>query len=176
MGSFPRPALGALGQCRTQPPPYHLEAGWSLELANAGQQADEGWLGPDWCSAVAALGAAQFSPLPWGRASSKRTGIRATCDTIESPYVTNLEFIMVTVTHPERRAEILRALRRANSKYDKPFTSGRMATFSVMGGNWEEYAEVVTTMVVAETLLAIEALLTKLVGPLPDENSGSRPL
>ena len=66
------------------------------------------------------------------------------------------------ISHPEVRSNILQAMKRINSKYAKPFEQGRMATFSVAGGNWEEYAEVVLTMVVADTLLAIEAQLIQL--------------
>jgi hypothetical protein len=74
----------------------------------------------------------------------------------------------VLISHPERRANILEALKRTNSKYAKPFEEGRMATFSVMGGNWEEYAEIVVGMVTADTLLAIEMLLTQILQQLRD--------
>jgi hypothetical protein len=37
-----------------------------------------------------------------------------------------------------------------------------------MGGNWEEYAEIVVGMVTADTLLAIEMLLTQILQQLRD--------
>ncbi len=70
------------------------------------------------------------------------------------------------LSHPEQRAQIVQAMKLANGKYAKPFEKGKMASVSIFGGNWEEYAEVVLTMVIADTLLAVEALLTEINGRL----------
>jgi len=66
------------------------------------------------------------------------------------------------LSHPEQRAQIVQAMKMANAKYAKPFDKGRMAQVSILGGNWEEYANVVLSMVIADTLLAVEALLTEM--------------
>lgn len=63
---------------------------------------------------------------------------------------------------PEQRAQILEALKQSNGKYAKPFEKGKMATLSVFGGNWEQYAEIVVSMVIADTLLNIETQLANL--------------
>lgn len=63
---------------------------------------------------------------------------------------------------PEQRAQILEALKKSNGKYAKPFEKGKMAGISVFGGNWEQYAEIVVSMVIADTLLNIEEQLTHL--------------
>jgi len=52
--------------------------------------------------------------------------------------------------------------KEANSKYAKPFEKDRLAVLSVMGGNWEEYGQVVLQMAMLDTLLSIEEKLGKL--------------
>lgn len=54
------------------------------------------------------------------------------------------------------KQRVIQALKGANPKYSKPFEKGQMAVFSVMGGNWEEYAAIVMDMVAADTLLEID--------------------
>ena len=71
----------------------------------------------------------------------------------------------------EQRSQILEALKRSNGKYAKPFEQGKMANLSFMGGNWEQYAEIVVSMVIADTLLSIESQLSGLVGRLDAANS-----
>jgi hypothetical protein len=61
---------------------------------------------------------------------------------------------------PETRARILRMFKEANSKYAKPFENDRLAVLSVMGGNWEEYGQVVLQMAILDTLLSIEEKLS----------------
>jgi hypothetical protein len=68
---------------------------------------------------------------------------------------------------PEVRANILEMFKRTNSKYAKPFESDRLAVLSVMGGNWEEYGQIVLQMAILETLLSIEEKLTALTGQPP---------
>jgi hypothetical protein len=65
---------------------------------------------------------------------------------------------------PEVRARILQMFKRLNSKYAKPFENDRLAVLSVMGGNWEEYGQVVLQMAILDTLLSIEELLANDAG------------
>jgi hypothetical protein len=62
---------------------------------------------------------------------------------------------------PETRASILRMFKEGNSKYAKPFENGRLAVLSVMGGNWEEYGQIVLQMAILDTLLSIEEKLSR---------------
>jgi hypothetical protein len=64
---------------------------------------------------------------------------------------------------PETRAAILGMFKRGNRKYAKPFESNRLALASFMGGNWEEYGQVVLQMAMLETLLSIEEKLGSLL-------------
>lgn len=66
---------------------------------------------------------------------------------------------------PEVRARILEMFKRGNSKYAKPFEKDRLAQVSVMGGNWEEYGQIVLQMAILDTLLSIEELLQADRGP-----------
>lgn len=61
---------------------------------------------------------------------------------------------------PETRARILRMFKQLNSKYAKPFENDRLAVLSVMGGNWEEYGQIVLQMAILDTLLSIEEKLS----------------
>ena len=61
---------------------------------------------------------------------------------------------------PETRARILRMFKELNSKYAKPFENDRLAVLSVMGGNWEEYGQIVLQMAILDTLLSIEEKLS----------------
>lgn len=61
-----------------------------------------------------------------------------------------------------RRRAILGSLMAINRKHAKPFERGTLASFSVMGGNWEQYAEIVVSMVMAETPLGIEQQLSEI--------------
>ena len=49
--------------------------------------------------------------------------------------------------------------KHANPKYAKPFDKDRLAVLSIMGGNWEEYGQIVLQMAILDTLLSIEELL-----------------
>lgn len=61
----------------------------------------------------------------------------------------------------EQKQQAIAAIQNMNTKYQRPFEKGQMATFSFMGGNWESYATVVMTMVTADTLLDIDAKLER---------------
>ena len=64
-------------------------------------------------------------------------------------------------TPSETRARILEMFKRVNTKYSKPFEKDKLAVLSVMGGNWEDYGQVVLQMAILDTLLSIEELLLK---------------
>jgi hypothetical protein len=66
------------------------------------------------------------------------------------------------ISSADQREQIIQALKSANGKYAKPFEKGKMAMFSAFGGNWENYAQIVMSMVIADTLLSIEARLGEL--------------
>ena len=65
-------------------------------------------------------------------------------------------------TPPEVRARILQMFKRGNHKYALPFEKDRLAIASFMGGNWEEYGQVVLQMAILDTLLSIEEQLGKI--------------
>jgi hypothetical protein len=65
-------------------------------------------------------------------------------------------------TSREDKQQVIEALMQVNSKYAKPFEKGKMARTSLMGGNWEPYAQIVLGMVSADTLLEIDAQLERL--------------
>jgi hypothetical protein len=50
-----------------------------------------------------------------------------------------------------------------NPKYARPFES-RLARASFLGGDWEEYGQVVLQMAILDTLLSIEELLARSLG------------
>jgi hypothetical protein len=52
--------------------------------------------------------------------------------------------------------------KKGNRKYRLPFESDRLAMASVMGGNWEEYGQVVLQMATLDTLLSIEEKLGRM--------------
>ena len=58
-----------------------------------------------------------------------------------------------------QRAAILQSLKDSGGKYAKPFEKGKLAGTSFLGGNWHEYATVVLSMLIADTLLEIESLM-----------------
>ena len=62
----------------------------------------------------------------------------------------------------EEKQQVIQAMKDSNKKYAKPFEKGKMSTFSIMGGNWEEYAAIVMDMVSADTLLDIDKKLERL--------------
>jgi hypothetical protein len=66
-------------------------------------------------------------------------------------------------TSPEVRERILAMFKGANSKYALPFEGDRLATMSLLGGNWQEYGAVVLQMATLDTLLSIEEKLDQLV-------------
>jgi hypothetical protein len=68
-------------------------------------------------------------------------------------------------TSPAARARILEMFKRGNRKYALPFEKDRLAVASIMGGNWEEYGQIVLQMAILDTLLSIEEHLISLQKP-----------
>lgn len=68
---------------------------------------------------------------------------------------------------PEARARILEMFKRGNRKYALPFEGNRLAVASVLGGNWEEYGQIILQMAILDTLLSIEEKLSS-PGDRPD--------
>jgi hypothetical protein len=64
-------------------------------------------------------------------------------------------------TPPEIRARILQMFKTINPKYARPFEQDRLSVASIMGGNWEEYGQVILQMAILDTLLSIEELLRR---------------
>lgn len=62
------------------------------------------------------------------------------------------------------RERILEMFKQGNSKYAKPFDKDRLAKVSVMGGNWEEYGQIILQMAILDTLLSIEEKLGEIAG------------
>jgi hypothetical protein len=60
------------------------------------------------------------------------------------------------------KQQIIQSLKDTSGKYSKPFEKGKMARTSFLGGNWEEYAQIIMSMVMADTLLDIQSELERL--------------
>lgn len=64
----------------------------------------------------------------------------------------------------EARRRILRQLvDKGGSKYKTPFTTGSLASISFAGGTWNEYADVVLDIVMADTMLNVETQLGRVI-------------
>jgi hypothetical protein len=67
------------------------------------------------------------------------------------------------------RRRILTWLKNTDRKYYRPFETGEMNVVNILGGSWNEYAEVVFSMLVADTLLNVEEQLRLLNAHLAPE-------
>jgi hypothetical protein len=65
---------------------------------------------------------------------------------------------------PETRAAIAGIFKTGNGKYARPFQGAGMAGISLLGGDWDEYSQVVLQVAILDTLLSIEEKLTALGG------------
>ena len=65
---------------------------------------------------------------------------------------------------PEVRAAIAGMFTSGTSKYARPFNGDNLAGVSILGGDWQEYSQVVLQVAILDTLLSIEEKLTALVG------------
>jgi len=61
----------------------------------------------------------------------------------------------MSLATPERKRQILSWLKSSAGKYAKPFDKGNLSILNVFGGSWNEYAEIVMSMIIADTLLDI---------------------
>ncbi len=66
---------------------------------------------------------------------------------------------------PETKRQIIESLLK-EGKYRKPFEKGEMPLVSFFGGSWNDYAQVVFTMMLLDTMLEIQEQLTLLNGNL----------
>lgn len=65
----------------------------------------------------------------------------------------------MAVASREQKQQIIQNLMKSAGKYSKPFEKGEMALTSFMGGSWNDYAQIVFNMMIADTLLEIEGQL-----------------
>ena len=59
----------------------------------------------------------------------------------------------------EEKRRVLKWLKESDKKYRKPLESGQMNVANFLGGSWNEYAEVVFSMLTLDTLVNIEEQL-----------------
>jgi hypothetical protein len=69
---------------------------------------------------------------------------------------------------PETRAAIAGIFKSGNGKYARPFQGAGMVGLSILGGDWDEYSQVVLQVAILDTLLSIEEKLTALTAPADD--------
>jgi hypothetical protein len=67
-----------------------------------------------------------------------------------------------SVASIEQKRELLLNLKSTDKKYRKPFDDGEMAATNFLGGSWNDYAQVVFNMLIADTLVNIEEQLTRM--------------
>jgi hypothetical protein len=78
---------------------------------------------------------------------------------------------MSTISREQKQA-ILQSVIDGGGKYAKPFQKGKLAGVSLFGGNWDEYADIIFSMIMVDTLLNIEAQLADLNAKLASIGSG----
>jgi hypothetical protein len=91
----------------------------------------------------------------WREAWSYFTGLEPKAREISAPPP-------VGIASHEQKLQVLQQLKAAGGKFSKPFETGALAGISVFGGNWNEYAEIICSMIIADTLLQIEGQLVAL--------------
>jgi hypothetical protein len=69
---------------------------------------------------------------------------------------------MEPIATVEEKRQLLQWLRNSDKKYRRPFDSGEMAVMNILGGSWNEYAQVVFNMLIADTLVNIEEQLSRI--------------
>ena len=75
-----------------------------------------------------------------------------------------VEVLDMPIASRAEKQQVIQAMKESNKKYAKPFDSGKLSNFSVMGGNWEQYAAIIMDMVTADTLLDVDEKLERLNG------------
>jgi hypothetical protein len=82
------------------------------------------------------------------------------------------ERTMEPIATIDEKRQLLLWLRNSDKKYRRPFDSGEMAVVNILGGSWNDYAQVVFNMLIADTLVNIEEQL----GRIADSVGESDPL
>lgn len=59
----------------------------------------------------------------------------------------------------EQKRRVLEWLKNMDKKYRKPLETGELNVLNFLGGSWNEYAEVVFSMLTLDTLVNIEEQL-----------------
>ncbi len=78
---------------------------------------------------------------------------------------------MEPLANIDQKRELLQSLKEVDKKYKKPFDDGEIAMVNFLGGSWNDYAQVVFSMLIADTLVNIEEQLTRLADHLEDDSS-----
>lgn len=63
----------------------------------------------------------------------------------------------------ENKQRLIDSIVNSQGKWKKPFTKGELAVFNILGGDWNQYAEVVLSITIADTLLSIDRKLDRLL-------------
>ena len=70
---------------------------------------------------------------------------------------------------PELGTAIAGMFKSASGKYARPFNGDNLAGISILGGDWQEYSQVVLQVAIRDTLLSIEEKLSALTSGQPGD-------
>jgi hypothetical protein len=70
---------------------------------------------------------------------------------------------METAMSNEIRKKIIKSFINMDKKYSKPFETGEINTINIFGGDWNSYANLVLTSVMADSLNSIETKLEQMI-------------
>lgn len=72
-----------------------------------------------------------------------------------------------TIANPkdnlEIRNKIIKSFIDSDGKFRKPFEKGDISSFNIMGGDWNGYANLVLTSVMADSLHSIESKMDEMI-------------
>jgi hypothetical protein len=72
-----------------------------------------------------------------------------------------------TIANPkdnlEIRNKIIKSFIDSDGKFRKPFEKGDISSFNIMGGDWNGYANLVLTSVMADSLHSIESKMNEMI-------------
>mgnify|MGYP006396142317 FL=1 len=63
----------------------------------------------------------------------------------------------------EIRNKIIKSFIDSDGKFRKPFEKGDISSFNIMGGDWNGYANLVLTSVMADSLHSIESKMNEMI-------------
>ena len=66
-------------------------------------------------------------------------------------------------TENQQKQRLIDSLTRGKNKYGKTFQEGKMTEITFLGGDWNTYANVVLSLVIADTLLSIDKKMDQLL-------------